>query len=253
MTLNKIFPFFIILLTVFSGCNEGKNTEKEKKTGGKQEAVEQPSVSGNGNENISPSSGVSDENTESGGNFYGKGDRIKRVEIGKTEKKTVKPVQNFINTDENMINNYFLLSELAGKELIEPEDFEIGSLYAGEKELEGPAELAESFFRKLGEGIVEKEVIVSDNRFFLGKIFEDYVRNKCIPDSVRIGKPVIKGKTATVSLRFRKKSGKTEGEVIIIKENNNWFISSFRGDLSLLDSETDQDKGKFEPEIYKFN
>ena len=36
------------------------------------------------------------ENTD----FGEKGDRIKKVQVGNKEKKPVKPVQNFINTEE---------------------------------------------------------------------------------------------------------------------------------------------------------
>ena len=234
MGFNNILKLLLILIITVSGCS-GKRTEAEKTE-------------------ISSEKRIGTESTEitEKTDFGGKGDRIKKVQIGNKEKKSVKPVQNFINTEENKINKYFLLSELSGNIFIAPEDFEIGEFYKDDEESIDAAAIIIDFFSELKEKSVKKELIDEEKRFYLGKIFDEYVKNNYIPETLRIGSPLILDGKMHFNVRFIKNSGKTEGEIIIIRKKNKWFIQGFEGDLSLLE-EGDQNRDeRFEPEIYRF-
>ncbi len=234
MGFNNILKLLLILIITVSGCS-GKRTEAEKTE-------------------ISSEKRIGTESTEitEKTDFGGKGDRIKKVQIGNKEKKSVKPVQNFINTEENKINKYFLLSELSGNIFIAPEDFEIGELYQDDKETSDAAAIIIDFFSELKEKSVKKELIDEEKRFYLGKIFDEYVKNNYIPETLRIGSPLILDGKMHFNVRFIKNSGKTEGEIIIIRKKNKWFIQGFEGDLSLLEEEEQNRDERFEPEIYRF-
>ena len=232
----------IIILISSAGCRGDKAKQKEPED--PLQKTEQ--------EDLKPA--VSEIITGSD-NYGGKGDRIKKVETVSTEKKTVKTVKNYINTDENMVNSYFLLSELSGKSSIGPEDFEIGTLYSGDDMFREVSDIINEFFGELKKNNLKKELFAESNRFYLGKIFEEYIKSKNIPDSIRIGEPLTEGEDISVSLRFLKNGGKTEGEIVIIKKSGSYFIKGFEGDLSLLDSEKAEGESneKYEPEIYRFN
>ena len=150
MGFKNILKLLLILIITAGGCS-GKRIEAEK-----------PEIS---NENIpsAENTGIT-ENTD----FGGKGDRIKKVQVGNKEKKPVKPVQNFINTEENKINKYFLLSELSGNIFITPEDFEIGELYKDDEESIDAAGIVRDFFNELKEKRVKKELIDEESRFLSG-------------------------------------------------------------------------------------
>ena len=133
----------ILILISAAGCRGEKTQGKEASASGnkaeKESVKEDESAAGNNSDN-----------------YGGKGDRIKKVEISTSEKKTVKTVKNIINTDENMVNSYFLLSEISGKKSIDPEDFEIGSLYSGDKQFSDVSDLINDFFSELKNNKVKK-------------------------------------------------------------------------------------------------
>ena len=232
----------IIILILSAGCRGGKTSEKDVSSSGSTAEQENVKISGSGE-------------PAAADNYGGKGDRIKKVVTVNSEKKTVKTVKNYINTDENMVKSYFLLSEMSGKENIDPEDFEIGSLYGGDKQFREAADLLYDFFGELKNNNVKTELIAEDSRFYLGKIFEEYIKSGSIPENIRIGAPLAEGDKIYVSLKFLKNGGKSEGEIVIIKKSGSLFIEEFEGDLSLLDSEAEEGESdkKFEPEIYRFN
>ena len=231
MKIITSMTIILVLMTVLSGCSGKKKNDNNAVSEGNNRTE------------------ISEENNNE--NFGGRGDRIQKVEISDIEKKTVKKVQNLINTEENMINRYFLLSELSGRNNINPEDFEIGSLYSGEKEYVKAVSMIEDFFRELKLKKIKTDIIAEESRFYLGKIFEEYIKNNNLPEKIRIGTPFAEGDLISVNLRFIKNSGKTEGEVVIIKRKEGLFIKGFKGDLSLIES--NNEKTIFEPEIYHFN
>ncbi len=234
MGISNTLSILIVLTLIFSGCSRNISTVEKNETAEKG-SVEQKTP-GNAEDN-----------------FGGKGDRIKKVEIVKADENSVSVIKNIINTDENIINRYFLISEISGKNSINPDDFEIGSLYSGETDFEIIAEMINEFFNELKNRKVKKELIDNNERFYLEKVFDDFVKNNHIPEKIRIGSPVVDGEIITVNLRLLKNSGKTEGEITIIKKMNSYYIKGFTGDLSLMDTDDKEAKGKFEPEIYKFN
>ena len=231
MKIITSMTIILVLMTVLSGCSDKKKNDNNAVSEGNNRTE------------------ISEENNNE--NFGGRGDRIQKVEISDIEKKTVKKVQNLINTEENMINRYFLLSELSGRNNINPEDFEIGSLYSGEKEYVKAVSMIEDFFRELKLKKIKTDIIAEESRFYLGKIFEEYIKNNNLPEKIRIGTPFAEGDLISVNLRFIKNSSKTEGELVIIKRKEGLFIKGFKGDLSLIES--NNEKTIFEPEIYHFN
>lgn len=270
MVYRKILIIFFSAALVLTGCTRRPPHVKpqEKADGFEKESSASisadndtsgtsgtSSTSGNGSgitvkNPVLNSDAVSTDGEE---NFDGDGDRLKKVNPEYSEKKELEITPNIINTEENVIHNYFLLSEQTRGEDITPEDFQIGELYTGEKTFKPAVDLISAFFKSLKEKKVEKELIETESRFYIGKIFDEYVKGDYIPEIVRIGKPVFDNGIITANLRFIKNTGKTEGEIIIIKKEDKLFIRGFKGDLSLLELKDGSEEEKFEPEIYKFH
>ncbi len=244
MKINKILSVILLIILAVSGCS-GKKALKDSKKQKKQNMTEVVKSEKDNIEN-------SQKETEPD-NYNGKGDRIKRVTVPNIEKKKVKIVQNYINTDKNSINKYFLLSEIPNKLDVFPEDYEIGALFTGMNEFANIYSLINNFFDALKSKNIKEDLIYKESRFYLTKIFNEYIKNNYIPEKLRTGPPLVKGDIISVNLRFIKTTGKTEGKIIIIKKKNSLFIKDFKGDLSLLDSEQNTEKAKYEPEIYEFN
>ncbi len=236
----KIIILIIIAALFFPGCS------RKAADAGKPEE--------NTSENSSeyPEKGTS-ENSEAKINTFGEqGDRLEKIRLVETEKVEVNIVKNVITTEENLINRYFLLSEIYPDRMITPEDFEIGILYRGDDTLSEIVDIVKSFFSELEKGKIETGLLYPENSFFISRVLQEYIDNGFIPEKVRIGKPFIENEKVTVNLRYIKNSGKTAGEVVIIKNDGKWLISEVKGDLSLMTEEENTEKELFEPEVYKF-
>ncbi len=85
----------------------------------------------------------------------------------------------------------------------------------------------------------------------MAKYLKNIIKNNNIPEKIRIGAPYTDGNLISLNLRIYKNSGKTEGELVIIKKKDGLLIKGFKGDLSLI--ETAKKDTKYEPEIYDFN
>ncbi len=158
---------------------------------------------------------------------------------------------------ESMINRHYLFYE-QNKDIISPEDFEIGPLLVFSTKPETEAQnkvyrdFINRFFNELRKGNIPSSMISQENLFFLTNVFDSYIEKKQIPDNIRIGKAIRNNDTLRLNLRMFKGKNRTEGEIILIELNKSLKIKEFYGDLGILDVEYNKNNEKFEPEIYKF-
>ena len=164
--------------------------------------------------------------------------------------------QSTIIMPEN-IRPHFLLYE-QDKDIVTPEDFEIGALLVFSTKFGDTAnnkiyeEFINSFFNELRRGNIPSSLIMEENLFFLSNIFKSYIDRRQIPDSIRIGKVIHTREGLRLGLRMFKGHNRTEGKILLVETRNSFRIKDFYGDLEMLDVEYNRSDEKYEPEIYKF-
>ena len=166
--------------------------------------------------------------------------------------------QNSKIMPEIAVNRNNLLYE-QNKDIVTPEDFEIGQLliFSGkpgeEAKNKSYRDFVNRFFYELRKDNIPSSMILQENLFFLTNIFDSYMEKGQIPDKIRIGKVIrIKDEDVRLNLRMFKGRNRTEGKIILLERNNSLKVKEFYGDLGILDEKYSRGNEKFEPEIYKF-
>ena len=153
-------------------------------------------------------------------------------------------------------NNYLFYEQ--DKDIIIPEDFEIGQLLVysdrtiDERQNKAYRDFINKFFSELRKQNIPESMIMDENLFFLTNIFNSYIEKELIPDNIRVGKVITTKDGLRLNLRMYKGQNRTEGEIFLAEINNSYKVKEFYGDLGILDIEYDRSNEKFEPEIYKF-
>ncbi|MCL2792393.1 MAG: hypothetical protein FWD87_04810 [Spirochaetaceae bacterium] len=153
--------------------------------------------------------------------------------------------------------NHSLLRE-QNKDIITPEDFEIGPLLVFSNRAGDEAqnnvyrEFVNRFFNELRQGRVPSGMIAQDSLFFLTTILNSYIERNQIPDNVRVGRVVHTRDALRLNLRMFKAQNRTEGQIILIETDQGLRVREFYGDLGILDVEYIRRNERFEPEYFRF-
>ena len=141
------------------------------------------------------------------------------------------------------------------RERLVPEDFEIGLLQDRIKEnrdQRGIQKKLDLFFESLISANINADVIYESRRELLMRSLEYYVKKRMIPEFVRYGAfDIYKDNIAKVSVRLFSKTGRAKGEVFLINQGDEWFISDFQLNFRKLSEGYNKPEKKYIPSHYQ--
>lgn len=179
--------------------------------------------------------------------------RIDEIEKSILESRNIPDKIGKKLSGENYGSRRFLLARPG--EPVYPADFLIGKIASEAPEEGSPEGILASFFESYGKKSLRQEsarLFTAESRIMLTVLFEEWAEEGYIPTALRFGESRREEGNTEITVRCFRDRSSCACEFKLTREEGNWKICSFSGNLAELDLPYTEPEELFEPEVYYF-